>query len=138
MLGGDQIITKAQAEAELWGAAIGAALVFLPELPGAIRGVGTELGSVVRSEGKEVAMVAGQQVARQAATHLAELAAQDLLRVFVAECLKGYVLSLAIDGAIGRFTEAIAREVAVTGHVSVDDVPRLVGEAISGPPEAGP
>jgi hypothetical protein len=139
MLGGDQILTKAQAEAELWGAAIGAALVFIPEVPGAIRGVSSEVSSIVRGEAREVATVAGQQVVKRAATHLAELAAEDLVRVFVTECVKGYLLSLAIEGAIGRFTEAIAHEVAITHRdVSIADVPRLVGDAIAGPPGGQP
>ncbi|MFL6139708.1 MAG: hypothetical protein ACJ74O_18195 [Frankiaceae bacterium] len=138
MLGGDQILTKAQAEAELWGAAIGAALVFIPEVPGLVRGVGSGVSSVVRGETREAATVAGQQLVKRAAVHLAELAAEDLLRAFVTECVKGYLLSLAIDGAIGRLTEAVAREVTVTGHASITDLPRLVGDAITGPPEGQP
>jgi hypothetical protein len=135
LLGGDAIITKAQAEAEMWGAAIGAALVFVPEVPGIMRGLGEGAGALARSEAREAGVVAGQQIAKRAATHLAELAAKDLLTVFAEECLKAYVLNLAINAAVGRFTDAVAREVSISGHASIGDLSDLIGRAISGPPE---
>jgi hypothetical protein len=138
MLGGDAILSKAQAEAELWGAAIGAALVFIPEIPGAIRGVSGGVSAVVRGEVKEAATVAGEQLVKRAAAHLAEIAAEDLARVFATECLKSYLLNVAIEGAINRFTDAVAREVAARGHASISDLPQLIGDAISGPPEGQP
>jgi len=134
MLGGDAIITHASAEAELWGAAIGAALVFVPEVPGLLRGASRGVGAVVRGEVREAASVAGRELAESAARHIAELAAKDLLRAFATECLKGYLLNLAINGAIGRLTDAVAREVAATGHASVLDLPQLIGDAVTGPP----
>jgi hypothetical protein len=138
MLGGDEILSKAQVEAELWGAAIGAALVFLPEVPGIARAASRGVGAAVRGEVREAASMAGRELAQRAATHLAEVAAQDLARTFATECVKGYLLNLAINGAIGRLTDAVQREVAVTGHASVADLPRLVSDAISGAPEAQP
>jgi hypothetical protein len=138
MLGGDEILSKAQAEAELWGAAIGAALVFLPEVPGIARAASRGAGQVVRGEVRQAAFAAGRELLQRAATHLAEFAAQDLARVFATECLRGYLLNLAINGAVGRLTDAVAREVAVTGHASVADLPRLVSDAISGPAQVRP
>lgn len=138
MLGGDQIITHAQAEAELWGAAIGAALVFVPEVPGLLRGTARGVGAVVKGEVREAVSTAGREIAENMAKHLAELAAKDLLVTFARECLKGYLLNLAINAAINRFTQAIAREVEVTGHASIGDITRLVGDAIAGPEQATP
>jgi hypothetical protein len=133
MLGGDEILSKAQAEAEMWGAAIGAALVFIPEVPGLVRGARGGVKAVLAGEAREAASVAGRQAIRSAATQLAELAAKDLATVFVKECLKGYLLNLALQGAIGRITDAVAREVQVSGHASIADLPQLLSSAVSGP-----
>lgn len=138
MLGGDQIITHAQAEAELWGAAIGAALVFVPEVPGLLRGSARGVGAVVRGEAREAASTAGRELAEGMARHLAGLAARDLALTFARECLQGYLLNLAINAAIGRFAQAIEREVEVTGRASVLDLTRLVGDAIAGPATVTP
>lgn len=138
MLGGDEILTKAQAEAELWGAAIGAALVFLPEVPGIVRGATRGISAVARGEAREAAAAAGRGLAQRATIHLAELAARDLTQAFVAQCLEGYLLGLAINGAVARYTEAIAREVQVTGQVPAADLPRLIQDAITGPAQPAP
>jgi len=137
LLGGDEIITKAQAEAELWGAAIGAALAFIPEVGSIARGVFGAGRAVVKGEVRAAATNAGRRMARQLVTHIAETAAQGIVRTFVAECLKGYVLNLAISRAIGRFTAAVAREVEATGDASIADIPQLVGDAFAGTPGSG-
>ncbi|MDM7855867.1 hypothetical protein [Cellulomonas alba] len=138
MLGGDRIITHAQAEAELWGAAIGAALVFVPEVPGLLRGTARGVGAVVRGEAREAVATAGREVAENMARHIAELAARDLVVTFARECLQGYLLNLVINAAIQRFAQTIAREVEVTGHASLGDITRLVGDAIAGPAPVTP
>ncbi len=138
MLGGDAIITHAQAEAELWGAAIGAALIFVPEVPGLLRGAGRGVSAVVRGEVRGAARTAGREIAENMAKHIAELAAKDLLITFARECLQGYLLNLAINAAISRFAQTIAREVEVTGHASLGDITRLVGDAVAGPAQVTP
>lgn len=138
MLGGDAIITHAQAEAELWGAAIGAALIFVPEVPGLLRGTARGLTAVVRGEARGAARAAGREIAETAAKRIAELAARDLVVTFARECLQGYLLNLVINAAISRFAQTIAREVEVTGHASLGDITRLVGDAIAGPAQVTP
>ncbi len=134
MLGGDEILSKAQVEAEMWGACIGAALTFIPEVPGLLRGASGGVKAIVKGEAREAAVVASKQAFKAAAEHLAELAAADLATAFAKECLKGYLLNLALQGAIGRITEAVAREVAVSGHASIGDLPQILSAAVSGPP----
>lgn len=132
MLGGEDIISKAQAEAQLWGAWIGAALTFAPEVPGLLRGAARGAGAVVRGEVREAATVAGQQLVRRATEHIAELAAENLARSFATECLKAELFNLAIGAAIGRFEQAVAHEAEV-GNPSVFGIGQLLGDAISGP-----
>jgi hypothetical protein len=134
MLGGDEIITKAQAEAELWGAVIGAALAFVPEVGSLARGATGGVKAVIKGEVREAAAVAARAALRRAAVHLAEVAAEGFVKAFVREAVTGYVLNLAIGGAIARFTEAVAREVEVSGSASVLDLPDLIGQAIAGRP----
>lgn len=137
LFGGDEIITKAEAEAELWGAAIGAALAFIPEVGSIGRGAVGAGRAIVKGEVHAAATNAGRRMARQLVAHIAETAAKGVVRTFVAECLKGYVLNLAISGAIGRFTAAVAREVEATGDASIADIPQLVGDAFAGAPGGG-
>jgi hypothetical protein len=139
MLGGDEILTKAQVEAELWGAAIGAALTFIPEVKGIAGAARSGTRAVVRGEVIEAAEAATRALSRRAAAHLAELAAKNLLEAYVKECLTAYVLSLAIQAAVGRITDAVAHEVSITGHamgipsrVGIGDVPLIVSAAFGG------
>lgn len=132
MLGGDDIITHAQAEAELWAAAIGAALAILPEA-GTIGKAAVRGGrAVLQGEVRESVSLAGQAVLRNAATHIAQNAARDLTAVFVRDCLTGYLVNLAIGGAIGRLTQAVAHEIEVTGQAAPADLPRLIADAVTG------
>jgi hypothetical protein len=131
LLGGDEIISRAEAEAELWGAAIGAALAFIPEVGSIGRSAVGAGRAIVKGEAHAAAVNAGRRMARQLATHIAETAAKGVVRTFVAECLKGYVLNLAISGAIGRFTAAVKREVEATGDARIADIPQLVGDAFA-------
>lgn len=133
MLNGDQILSKAQVEAELWGAAIGAALVCIPEIPGlAWAGAGV-VRTVAKHEAAEVAAIAGRALVKRAVPHLAEVALDQLAVRFVKDCATGYVFNLVLQQAMERFTAAIAREVALTGHADLSDISRFVDESISGP-----
>jgi hypothetical protein len=133
MLGGEEIITQAQAEAEMWGAVIGAALAFLPEVPGAVRGVARGTKAVVKGEARETAVAAARAAMRRVTAHLAEATAGSLTKAFVREIATGYVLNLALTPAIARVTAAVARQVEVTGGASFSDIPDILGQAISGP-----
>lgn len=140
MLGGDEIISKAQAEAEMWGAVISAALTFLPEVPGVVRGAVGGTTALVKGEAREASIAAARQVMRRVTAHLAEVTAEHFAKAFVREIATMYVLNLALSAAIGRLTTAVAREVEVTGHASMGDLPDLISQAIGGAaaPGAGP
>lgn len=128
MLGGDDIISRADVEAELWAAWIGAALAFLPELPRATRAVNTGVRALLSREGSEAAAVALRTAMRGITARLAEATVERLAAAFVRDVAKGYVMNLALSAAIGRITTAVAEEVR-RGHsdLSVLDVPRIVG-----------
>jgi hypothetical protein len=132
MLGGDDIISRADVEAELWAAWIGAGLAFLPELPRASRAVTTEVRALLGREGSEAAAVALRTAMRGIAARLAEATVERLATAFVRDVAKGYVMNLAVSAAIGRITTAVAEEVR-RGHgdLSVLDVPRIVGKEIA-------
>lgn len=132
MLGGDEIISQAEAEAELWGAVIGAALTFLPEVPSVARTAVSGTRAFVKGETREAAVLAARQAMRRAVTHLGEMTAERFAKAFVRDMVTGYIINLALSAAIGRVTEAVARQVQLTGHASMLDV---FGATISGPTE---
>jgi hypothetical protein len=132
MLGGDEILSRAQVEAELWGAAIGAALAFVPAVPGVVKTVRGGVVAVAKGEARQAAGAAGRELARRSAAHFAELAAKNLLEAYIKECLVGYVLTLAIEGAIGRITDQVAKEVEVGAVPGVDDIPGVISRAFGG------
>jgi hypothetical protein len=128
LLGGDEIISKADAEAELWGAAIGAALAFIPEVGRVAVGAGR---AIAKRELRAVASNVGRRFATDLATRIAEAAAEGIAQKFVAECLKAYVLNLAISAGIRRFTAAVELEVKATGSAGITDIPQLVGDTFA-------
>jgi len=128
MLGGDEIISKAQVEAELWGAVIGVALSFLPELPAAARGA----KAIVKGEATEAAAAAARQMFRQVSAHLAEMSIEHFGKAFVKKAATMYVLNLGLSAAIGRVTTAVEEEVTRTGHASIGDLSAVVDRAIHG------
>ncbi|WP_428341206.1 hypothetical protein [Mycobacterium sp.] len=130
LLGGDAIISTAEAEAELWAAAIGAALAFIPEVGQITRGAIGAGRAAVKGELRAAASDVGRRFASQLATRVVEAAAEGVAQKFVAECLQAYVLNLAVSAAIKRFTDAVERQVNTTGRVGIDDIPQLVGDAL--------
>ncbi|MFC0430572.1 hypothetical protein [Kutzneria buriramensis] len=123
LLGGDDIISRAQVEAELWGAWIGAVLAFLPELP---KG-GRAIGSLFRGE-LRAGLRAGIQ---ELVTRLGEATVQRLVLAYVRDATKGWLVNLALSAAIGRFTAAVAAQVEKGGDVSVLALPQLIDDALS-------
>lgn len=130
LLGSDDILAKADVEAEAWATAISAALVFLPEVKGLYGGARGGIKAAVRGEVRQAARAAGRNLARQAGKHLAELAAQNLLKAFATECTRGYLINLALEHAIGRFTAAAAHEARVTGRADILALPDLIASAL--------
>ncbi|NMO55177.1 hypothetical protein HH310_28830 [Actinoplanes sp. TBRC 11911] len=132
MLDGDEILSKAQVEAEMWAAVIGAALTVLPEAPALARGAAGVSRAVARGQVAEAAGIATRQAMKQIAEHLAALSLKHFTKTFAIEMTKGYLLQLALNKAVGRIAEAVSRQVGVTGHASPGDVFEVLGRAIEG------
>jgi hypothetical protein len=138
MLNGDEILSKAQVEAEMWAAVINAALTVLPEVPSLARGAGTATRAVFRGEASEAAAAATRQAMRKVAQHLAELSIEHFTARFARELVQNYLINLALSKAMNRIAEAVARQVGVAGHASAGDVLEVLSSAIQGAPEGTP
>lgn len=138
MLNADEILSKAQVEAEMWAAVINMALTVLPEVPSLVKGAGSATRAVVRGEATEAAAAATRQAMRNIAAHLAELSVEHFSKRFVTELTKAYLINLALSKAMNRIAEAVARQVGVTGHASFGDVFQVLDSAIKGAPEGTP
>jgi hypothetical protein len=138
MLNGDEILSKAQVEAEMWAGVINAALTVLPEVPSLARGAGTATRAVFRGEATEAAAAATRQAMRKVAQHLAELSIEHFTTRFARELVQNYLINLALSKAMNRIAEAVARQVGVAGHASPGDVLKVLSSAIQGAPEGRP
>ena len=138
MLNGDEILSKAQVEAEMWAAVINAALTVLPEVPSLARGAASATRAVVRGGAEEAAAAATRQAMRNIAKHLAELSIEHFTTRFARELVQNYLINLALSKAMNRIAEAVARQAGVAGHVSAGDVLEVLSSAIQGAPEGTP
>jgi hypothetical protein len=139
MIGGDEILSKAQVEAEFWSATIGTALLILPEIPGAARGAGAlirgevaEAGAVIRGEAAEAAGL--RRSMTRITAQLAEASLAHFATEFVKELTKMYLINLALSRAMGAIAQAVEEQARRTGEVSLLDLPDVVARAIAGPP----
>jgi hypothetical protein len=123
MLTGDDILSKAQVEAELWGSWLGLTLAFLPELPKGARGVRALWRGEVRA--------ALRQGMREIVTRLGEATVQRLVYAYIRDVTTGYLLNLALSAAIGRFTAAVAAQVEHGGGDSILDLPTIIDNALN-------
>ncbi|MEV4050135.1 hypothetical protein AB0J55_03015 [Amycolatopsis sp. NPDC049688] len=129
LLGGDELITRAQAEAELWAAWIGAALAFLPAAKPFARGVSGAARLALPGAERRAAAIAAIRLAKQEAEHLfAVVTAEELVSAFLKEAVKGYVLNLVLSSAIERFVDAVVRE-DPHGEVSRDELREIMTAA---------
>jgi hypothetical protein len=133
MLSGDEILSKAQVEAEMWAATISLALAVVPELPGAARGVAKFTGAAVKGEGTAFAAAATRAAMRDIVTHLAQLSVERFTKRFASEMAQGYLIDLALSKAMNRIADAVARQVEITGKASAGDVFEVLGRAVEGP-----
>lgn len=131
MLGGDEIISAIQVEAELWAAWIGAALTFLPEVPRGTRAVARAASRVLPGAERRAAAIAATRLAEQEAKRaLAAATEEALVAAFLREVATGYVLNLAISAAVDRFIEAVvAEEPSAAG--SAGELRQTMGEAVA-------
>ncbi|WP_329476453.1 hypothetical protein OG555_32945 [Kribbella sp. NBC_01484] len=137
MLDADDILSKAQVEAEMWAAVINAALTVLPEIPSAVRGARSAGSSLIKREATEAAVAATQQAMRNIAKRLAELSLEHFTVEFTKQLTQGYLINLALSKAMNRITDAVAHQVAVTGEATIGDLGGVLDLAIEGSPEGG-
>lgn len=129
LLGGDEILTRAQAEAELWAAWIGAALAFLPLVKPVARGLSGAARLALPGAERRAAAIAAIRLAKDEAAHVFALAtAEELVGAFLREAVKGYVLNLVLSSAIDRFIEAVVSE-DPHGEVSRAHLRAIMAEA---------
>ena len=137
MLNADEILSKAQVEAEMWAAVINAALTVLPELPALARGARTAGRALVKGEATELAAAATRQAMRDIAKRLAEMSLEHFTMRFTKELTQAYLINLALSKAMNRIADAVAYQVSVTGEASVGDAFDVLDRAIQGPSTGG-
>lgn len=129
LLGGDEIITRAQAEAELWAAWIGAALAFLPLVKPLARGASGAVRLALPGAERRAAGIAAIRLAGKEVAHIfALVTAEDLFGAFLREAVKGYLLNLVLSAAIDRFIDAVVSE-DPHGEVSREHLRAVMTEA---------
>ncbi|MGW5714793.1 hypothetical protein ACWEVP_01400 [Amycolatopsis sp. NPDC003865] len=129
LLDGDEIITRAQAEAELWAAWIGAAFAFLPLVKPVGRGLSGAARLALPGAGRRAAAIAAIRLAKKEAAHVfALVTTEELVSAFLREAVKGYVLNLVLSSAIDRFIDAVVRE-DPHGEVSREQLRAVMAEA---------
>ena len=132
MLDADEILSKAQVEAEMWAAVINMALAVVPEVPALARGA-RNIGRAALEEGvTDVAVNATRQAMREVMQKLAQLSVEHFTVQFTKELGKAYLINLALSKAMNRMTDAVARQVEVTGDASIGDLGEILDTAIGG------
>ena len=137
MLDADDILSKAQVEAEMWAAVINAALTVLPEVPSLVRGARTAGRALAKGEATELAAAATRQAMRDIAKRLAEMSLEHFTARFTKELTQAYLINLALSKAMGRITDAVAHQVAVGGKATIGDLGDVLDRAIEGPTAGG-
>lgn len=132
MLDADEILSKAQVEAEMWAAVISAALTVLPEVPALARGVARVGTAAVREEVTDVAVAATRQAMRNITQQLTKLSLEHFTERFGKELIQNYLIDLAMKKAMNRIADSVAQQVAITGEVSFGDVFQVGSRALQG------
>jgi hypothetical protein len=113
----EQIISRAEVEAELFAAKLGLALAFIPDAPaiakGGIVGARVALEEGVMAGARSV-FGAVRQSAMRAMAHALE---KGLIETFVKECVKAEMINLVVERVMTPVIEDIEREVQATGPV---------------------
>ena len=110
LLGGDEILSRAQVEAELAGAWLQGFLAIAPELPAVVRDAIAGARALARREFTAVTADALRAKLLEIVAHLAELTAKQFAASFLSQLTAGYVLNLALSEVVGEFASAVAAE----------------------------
>lgn len=126
MLDGDDILTRAQVEAERTSAWIQGFLAVAPELGTMARGALTGARAVLKGELTEVTLAAFQRTMRGIVARLAAATLDQLAVNFLAQAASGYVLNLVLSEVIGEFAWSVAQAYQPRGTVPRDQIPDFV------------
>lgn len=110
LLGGDDILSRAQVEAELAGAWLQGFLAVAPELPAVVRDAIAGARALARREFTAATADALRAKLLEIVAHLAELTAAQFAESFLKQLTAGYVLNLALSEVVGEFTATVAAE----------------------------
>jgi hypothetical protein len=132
MLDADEILSKAQVEAEMWAAVISAALTVLPEVPALARGAARVGRAVAREELTDVAVAATRRAMNDIVANLTKLSIEHFTERFAKELATNYLIDLAMKKAMNRIADAVAQQVAITGEASIGDIFEVGNRALQG------
>ncbi|WP_410672484.1 hypothetical protein [Amycolatopsis sp. cmx-4-68] len=125
LFAGDDILSRAQVEAELAGAWLQGFLAVAPELPAVVRDGITGIRALAKGELTEVTRTALRRKLTEVAGHLAAITAEHFAKSFLAQLTAGYVLNLALSEVVGTFAAAVAAEYRTGGTVPRGEIAGL-------------
>jgi hypothetical protein len=137
MLGGDEILSRAQVEAELAVAHVQLILAIVPELPAALRGGIAGTRALARRELSEASAVMFRRTMGNLVARLGEATVERLTMSFLTQLTTGYVLELALSEAIGSFAESVAAQYRTTGTVPQAQLRDYIRRTMSAAVDAG-
>ena len=113
----EEILSRAEVEAELFAAKLGLALAFIPDATAICRG-----GLVGARVALEEGVIAGARtvfglVREEAMRAMAAALERGLIQAFVTECVKAELINLVIENVLGPVIEQVSAEVEATGPV---------------------
>ncbi|WP_439380798.1 hypothetical protein [Amycolatopsis lexingtonensis] len=141
LLGGDDILSRAQVEAELAGAWLQGFLAIAPELPAVVRDAITGARALAKGELNAVTSAALRRKLTEIAGHLATITAEQFVKSFLTQLTTGYVLNLALSAVVDEFAESVAAEYRLGGTVPRGEIAghaaRTMAAAVAASPGAG-
>ncbi|MEU7790621.1 hypothetical protein [Amycolatopsis sp. NPDC049159] len=141
LLGGDDILSRAQVEAELAGAWLQGFLAIAPELPTLVRNALTDVRALAKGELNAVTSAALRRSLEEVAGHLAAITAEHFVKSFLTQLTAGYVLNLALSAVAGEFAESVAAEYRLGGTVPKAEIAghakRTMAAAVAANPGEG-
>ncbi len=141
LLGGDDIISRAQVEAEVAAAWVQGFLAIAPELPATVRDALTSVRALAKGELTAVTAATLRRELAVVAGHLATITAEQFVKSFLTQLTTGYVLNLALSAVVGEFAESVAADYRLDGTVPKAGIAghaaRTMAAAVAASTEAG-
>ncbi|MCR6485055.1 hypothetical protein M8542_19695 [Amycolatopsis sp. OK19-0408] len=117
LLGGDDILSRAQVEAELAGAWVQGFLAIAPELPAVVRDGIAGVRALAKGELTEATSAALRRKLLEVSGHLATITAEHFAASFLTQLAAGYVLNLALSEVISEVAAAVAADYRTDGTI---------------------